>query len=126
MHRFGLKEVAAPAAGPSAIGAFHPSFSFPPQLVITVYHPHFSLTLRMANGAPIGSAHPLLTALSHFAGYLVAVPLVVGFLVSRAVAAPLWDFAETVNPAVFDLSEEQKIEGAQEVKMEEVRKRMVS
>lgn len=34
------------------------------------------------------------------AGWLVVVPLAVGFVLSRAVAEPLWGFAETVNPLV--------------------------
>jgi hypothetical protein len=34
------------------------------------------------------------------AGWLVVVPLFIGFVVSRLVAEPLWAFAEGVNPQV--------------------------
>ncbi|GAB4815193.1 hypothetical protein N2152v2_002239 [Parachlorella kessleri] len=55
---------------------------------------------------------------------LVAVPLLIGFVVSRLIAEPLWTFAEGINPQVFDLTDEQKVEGANEIKLEEMRVRM--
>ena len=61
-----------------------------------------------------------------YAGILLAVPLVAGFIVSRLVAAPLWGYAESLDPAAFALSDAQKVEGAHEVHKEEVRLRMVS
>ena len=60
-----------------------------------------------------------------YAGLLVGVPLGVGFLVSRFVAAPLWSYAEGLDPQVFALRDEQKIEGAHEIHLEELRIRMV-
>lgn len=55
---------------------------------------------------------------------LVAVPLAIGFAVSRLVAQPLWDYAQERNPQVFALRDEQKVEGAHELHMEEIRLRM--
>lgn len=59
-----------------------------------------------------------------YVGYLVAIPLVVGFVLSRAVAQPLWGYAETLNPAVFATSDHQKVEGAHELHIEEMRLRL--
>lgn len=57
----------------------------------------------------------------YFGAALVGVPLVVGFIVSRLVAEPVWDFATSINPEAFALTDEQKVEGAQEVHKEELR-----
>ena len=59
------------------------------------------------------------------AGTLVAVPLLVGFLVSRAVAQPVWSYAEGLDPRAFAPSDIQKVEGAHELHVEELRLRMV-
>lgn len=59
-----------------------------------------------------------------FAGILIAVPLTVGFLISRLVAEPLWQYAERLNPQAFALSDEQKVAGADKMHQEEVRLRM--
>ena len=48
-----------------------------------------------------------------------------GLVVSRLVAQPLWGYAEEINPQAFALSEAQKLEGAKEVHTEELRLRMV-
>lgn len=59
-----------------------------------------------------------------YAGTLVAVPLLVGFLVSRAVAQPVWSYAEGLDPRAFAPSDIQKVEGAHELHVEELRLRM--
>ena len=60
------------------------------------------------------------------AGTLVAIPLAIGFALSRMVAQPLWGYAETIDPAAFAPSDIQKVEGAHELHIEELRLRMVS
>ena len=60
------------------------------------------------------------------AGTLFAIPLVVGFILSRAVAQPVWSYAETLNPEAFAASDHQKVEGAHELHVEELRLRLVS
>jgi hypothetical protein len=59
-----------------------------------------------------------------YAGVLLAVPLAAGFVASRLLAQPLWEYAEGVNPAAFALTDGQKVEGAEAVHREEVRLRM--
>lgn len=61
-----------------------------------------------------------------YGGTLIAVPLVVGFIVSRLVAQPLWAWAEQMDPMAFAVRDEQKVEGAQEIHREELRLRLVS
>ena len=56
---------------------------------------------------------------------LLAVPLALGFVISRVVAQPLWGYAEELNPQAFALTEGQKLEGAREMHAEELRLRMV-
>lgn len=59
-----------------------------------------------------------------YAGTLLAVPLTVGFVISHLVAQPLWEYAESLNPDAFALSDEQKVEGAHAMHREEVRLRL--
>lgn len=58
-------------------------------------------------------------------GILLAIPLAIGFGVSRAVAQPLWSYAEQLDPAAFAATDNQKVEGAHELHIEELRLRMV-
>lgn len=55
---------------------------------------------------------------------LIAIPVVIGFVVSRIIAQPLWSFAESMDERAFALSDEQKVEGAEAMHREEVRLRM--
>jgi hypothetical protein len=57
---------------------------------------------------------------------LVAVPLLIGFVISRMVAQPLWSYAEGMDRNAFAPSDVQKVEGAHELHVEELRLRMVS
>ena len=59
-----------------------------------------------------------------YAGLLLGVPLTVGFIVSHIIAKPVWDYAESLNPHAFDLSDEQKVAGAEAMHREEVRLRL--
>lgn len=59
-----------------------------------------------------------------FAGILLAIPLAIGFGVSRVVAQPLWAYAERLDPAAFAATDNQKVEGAHELHVEELRLRM--
>ncbi|PSC69171.1 Chloroplast envelope membrane [Micractinium conductrix] len=61
-----------------------------------------------------------------YAGTLFAIPLVVGFILSRAVAQPVWSYAETLNPEAFAASDHQKVEGAHELHVEELRLRLAA
>lgn len=58
-------------------------------------------------------------------GILLAIPLAIGFGVSRVVAQPLWAYAERLDPAAFAATDNQKVEGAHELHVEELRLRMV-
>ncbi|KAI7845727.1 hypothetical protein COHA_000643 [Chlorella ohadii] len=59
-----------------------------------------------------------------YLGALIGIPLAVGFVVSRFVATPLWDFAQSIDPMAFAPNDFQKIEGAHELHLEELRLRM--
>jgi hypothetical protein len=61
-----------------------------------------------------------------YAGVLVGVPLVVGFVVSRLLAQSLWDFAQELDKHAFALSDRQKVEGAEAMHREEVKLRMAA
>ena len=49
------------------------------------------------------------------AGILIAVPIMVGFIVSRIFAEPFYEVAQRYNSQIFALSDREKIEGAKEV-----------
>ncbi|EFJ52816.1 hypothetical protein VOLCADRAFT_86170 [Volvox carteri f. nagariensis] len=55
---------------------------------------------------------------------LIGIPLVTGFVVSRALADPILNFSLRNNPDAFELSEIQKYEGAKAVHVEETRLRL--
>ncbi|PNG99927.1 Chloroplast envelope membrane protein [Tetrabaena socialis] len=55
---------------------------------------------------------------------LIGIPLVTGFILSRALADPILNFSLRNNPDAFELSEMQKVEGAQTVHVEETRLRL--
>ena len=55
---------------------------------------------------------------------LVAVPLLVGLVVSRLLAEPFFEVAQRYNPDVFALTDRKKVEGAKEVHKHELRLRM--
>lgn len=59
-----------------------------------------------------------------FLGSLVLIPLLSGFLVSKAVAGPVLNFTLTHDPEAFELTDRQKVEGAHAVREEETRLRM--
>ena len=59
-----------------------------------------------------------------YAAILFGVPLTIGFLISHLIAQPIWDYAESVNPAAFSISDEQKVAGAEAMHREEVRLRL--
>ena len=61
-----------------------------------------------------------------YAGVLVGVPLAVGFVVSRLLANPLWDWAANMDANAFALSDMQKVEGAEAMHREEIKLRMIS
>lgn len=61
-----------------------------------------------------------------YGGYLIVVPLALGFIISRLVAQPVWSWAENLNPDAFAPRDEQKVDGAEEIHREEVRIRLVS
>ncbi|GMH32934.1 hypothetical protein BSKO_00768 [Bryopsis sp. KO-2023] len=56
-----------------------------------------------------------------FVGYLIAVPLIVGFAVSRMLSGPIWGWTMTFDPHAFDVTTQQKLEGAHEIHIEEMR-----
>lgn len=53
-------------------------------------------------------------------------PLIIGFVVSRTLAEPTFVLMERFNPEFFELSDRQKVEGAHEVHVHELRLRMGS
>ena len=55
---------------------------------------------------------------------LIGIPLVTGFVISRALADPILNFSLRNNPDAFELSEMQKVEGAEAVHIEETRLRL--
>ena len=59
-----------------------------------------------------------------YLGRLIGIPLVIGFVVSRALANPILNYNLKNNPDAFALSDLQKVEGAQAVHVEEARLRM--
>lgn len=59
-----------------------------------------------------------------YLGRLIGIPLVIGFVISRALADPILNYTLKNNPDAFALSDLQKVEGAQEVHVEEARLRM--
>ncbi|CAL5223632.1 g6176 [Coccomyxa viridis] len=59
-----------------------------------------------------------------FGGILIAVPIMVGFIVSRIFAEPFYEVAQRYNSQVFALSDREKIEGAKEIHKHELRLRM--
>jgi hypothetical protein len=61
-----------------------------------------------------------------YSGILIGIPLAVGFVVSRIVAQPLWDFAQDIDSNAFALSDEQKVMGAEAMHREEVKLRMAA
>ena len=60
------------------------------------------------------------------AAVLIIVPLIIGFVVSRTLAEPTFVLMERFNPEFFELSDRQKVEGAHEVHVHELRLRMSS
>eukprot|EP00775_Hariotina_reticulata_P008706 gene8706-8887_t len=60
-----------------------------------------------------------------FMGRLVAIPLITGALISRAVTDPVLSFSLQNNPNAFAMTERQKIEGATAVHLEETRVKMM-
>lgn len=52
-----------------------------------------------------------------FAAFLVSVPLLTGFVISRSLSGPIWDSALYFNEHVFDTTTQQKLAGAKEVCM---------
>ncbi|GBF89761.1 hypothetical protein Rsub_02931 [Raphidocelis subcapitata] len=57
-----------------------------------------------------------------FAGRLIAIPLVTGALVGRALAEPVLGFTLANNPDAFAMTGRQKIEGSEHVHQEEARR----
>lgn len=55
---------------------------------------------------------------------LIFIPLVTGFMISRALADPILNFSLRNNPDAFELSDLQKVEGAKAVHLEETRLRL--
>lgn len=62
-------------------------------------------------------------ALQYLARLLV-IPIISGFLVSHAVAAPVLEFTRSKNPDAFAMTDRQKVESAQTVHIEEARIKM--
>jgi len=58
-----------------------------------------------------------------YVAQLVALPLITGFVVSRALADPVLSFTLENNPDAFAMSDHQKVEGAHKVHIEEARVR---
>lgn len=65
------------------------------------------------------------TALRYLA-QLIGIPLISGFIISRALADPVLEFTLQNNEEAFALTDMQKVEGAQAVHIEETRLRMES
>lgn len=59
-----------------------------------------------------------------YAAQLVGIPLITGFIVSRALADPVLSFTLENNADAFAMTDQQKIEGAHAVHIEETRMRM--
>ena len=59
-----------------------------------------------------------------YGAILLGVPLTVGFIISHVIAGPLWNYAESLEPNVFALSDGQKVAGAMAMHREEVRLRL--
>lgn len=59
-----------------------------------------------------------------FAAYLLLVPLVTGFCISRLIAEPAFYVLQQQSPEAFAPSERQRVEGAEEVHKEELRLQM--
>ncbi|KAL4852856.1 Chloroplast envelope membrane protein [Chlorella vulgaris] len=59
-----------------------------------------------------------------FAGTLVVIPLLIGYMLSRGVANPLWSYAESLDSNAFAPTDNQKVEGAHELHVEELRLRL--
>lgn len=51
-------------------------------------------------------------------------PLLLGFIVSRLLGEPFLEVVRSSNPTAFALSDQQKVEGAREVHIHEMRLRM--
>ena len=58
------------------------------------------------------------------AGFLLGVPLLIGFTLSRLVADPFYEFVLAFDANAFALSDRVKVEGAQEIHLHEMRLRM--
>ena len=58
------------------------------------------------------------------AAILIVVPLIIGYVISRSLAEPTFVLMERFNPEFFELSDRQKVEGAHEVHVHELRLRM--
>ncbi|KAK9868997.1 hypothetical protein WJX84_006948 [Apatococcus fuscideae] len=59
-----------------------------------------------------------------FSAILIVVPLIIGYVISRSLAEPTFVLMERFNPEFFELSDRQKVEGAHEVHVHELRLRM--
>lgn len=59
-----------------------------------------------------------------YVGRLLGIPLITGFVISRALADPILNYTLKNNPDAFALSDLQKVEGAAAVHVEEARLRM--
>lgn len=55
---------------------------------------------------------------------MIAVPLVVGFTISRCIAEPVFHVVESMNPEAFSPTDKQKVDGARRVQVEEMRIKM--
>ena len=58
------------------------------------------------------------------AAFLIGVPLLVGYTLSRLLADPFFEVVLAYNPNAFALSDKTKVEGAKEVHRHEMRLRM--
>lgn len=58
------------------------------------------------------------------AGFLLGIPLLIGFTLSRLVADPFYEFVLAFDANAFALSDHAKVEGAHEVRIHEMRLRM--
>jgi len=56
--------------------------------------------------------------------FLIAVPLVIGFFVSRGLAGPIFSVVEYYSPEAFAPTDKQKVDGAHKVQVEEMRLKM--
>lgn len=57
-------------------------------------------------------------------GFLLGIPLLIGFTLSRLVADPFYEFVLAFDANAFALSDRAKVEGAHEVHLHEMRLRM--